>query len=313
MMGRRWLLAALAALALPGCVEERILYDSTGPRCACPDPNAACVDGLCVEIGACTATGCGTAYDCNVDPQFPDAFTPACVCGYEPERWAQCAPACETDGDCGAEFRCRQPDGLCVHDHRCLTSDVCDADAVCAYDYDFDASIYEFTPYSPTRCRPTGTRQLGEECNEDAECRSARCGPDGVCDGTIWCSMNADCASDERCVTNSCRRAQGVCEYCDLPGHFCDEYSGACQQRCTTSADCEEVDCTLDTLAGLLCADVPRQCADDEFRPGSDEGDLPGAPRCLLHQTCWVTQDCPDGYECLPVTDGATGYCGRQL
>ena len=304
-------LLGLAATLAIGCLEERILHDEASSECVCPDPDATCIDGLCVEVGECNRTTCAAEYECNAPLAF-EHMKLGCLCSPEPARWVECAPRCESEDDCGHSFRCRQPDGLCIYEHRCLTSDACDAGSLCAFDYDDSDPIYDFKADIPRTCRRPGPGKRGEGCNDHADCLSGLCSIEQTCKEAVRCRANEDCDVAERCVTDQCRPADGVCEYCDLPGHFCDEYSGACERRCATTADCGQTDCVLDSVSGLICSDVPHLCNDDEFRPGPDGGESSEVPLCLRHRTCWIGRDCSTGYDCISIADRVTGYCGRS-
>ena len=118
-----------------------------------------------------------------------------------------CHKFCASDGDCPATDACIQlsgaklPLGLCspVCDPR-APADVCPTDTVCIHVANIDPGHHSFyctpaiygdvaarEPCDPERC------QAGLSCIPEAPGRESRCMP--------YCDLDADCATDEECVT----------------------------------------------------------------------------------------------------------------
>ncbi|MGM0578602.1 MAG: Dickkopf N-terminal cysteine-rich domain-containing protein [Myxococcota bacterium] len=199
-------------------------------------------------------------------------------------RDAQCATgACSAAGVC----QCKEDDD-CANGEYCdkgtlgvgrntcqaykVRCDTCSADKQCA-----PPAICKGKPAG--KCVEEDSRDVGQTCCRNAECRSGSCNKDGVCQ----CKDNGDCPDGEYCDTgtagigrNTCVDYKDSCESCSAdkqcgPGSICkgkpvgkciDEGSKSYGQSCCKNAQCSSGKCQ-----GGACT-----CKDD--------GDCPGNQRC---------------------------------
>lgn len=143
------------------------------------------------------------------------------------------------------------------------------------------------------------------------------------CTKEVECSETKACPFGSSCVEGKCEAQSCVTsEQCPIES-YCKDYQ--CQVGCQSDADCRFGDkCNAESSAceGQACSDTRTDCAFGEFcgvdggcyeaggyycRGCSDDGDCGGNGNLCLSGYCGVTcdsdKDCPNGYDCLPVTD----------
>ncbi len=284
---------------------------------ACTDASR-CTSGHCEATSAgmiCTTVcdptrplvGCDTGYHC-VDsgacsgfcvPGAPGTLGVGAGCTDD----AECASgACVDPGD--GRQRCLAP---CFGDAgQCASGEVCTAS---------DGGCGACVP-SALFGSPHG---LGEECTDDASCRSGRCYVrDGVSECVTGCAGGAACPAGFVCESDLCLLDRG-----QLIGGLCDvdadcaigicAHSGA--RGWCTSTDCSGAPCP----EGMSCVDLGGGtfvCAPQRALPGegcnADTDCISGA--CTEHQcstSCVEANDCGPGMRCVRTEDGASARCLR--
>jgi len=274
------------------------------PGCACPDEAALCIEGICAipTIEACSPAACGPNYVCNAQLGRPEVD--ACLCDWGPTDWETCSPRCSADADCLPGFVCSEPEGVCRIRDRCISVHACEVGEVCA-PLSFGEEAVAILPQAPGySCYVSpGKSPGGAVCTANEECASGECDVEtSTCIQS--CRSNADCDEMQHCVNGYCLVVQGGCEFCRDSHELCLNENALCVESCVVGSDCGFGDCVSDGR-GLYCGDVTARCEPEEF--------LFDDLACLIHQTCWKDRDCADGYACILVGDGASGYCGRIL
>jgi hypothetical protein len=168
-----------------------------------------------------------------------------------------------------------------------------------------------------TICVPAGEGELGDTCDDNAQCASGACvlaGETSVC--VVLCEDDNDCAQGARCYTTDLARVcltpvddRGVGEACSSPPQ-CD--SGLCAGQPGDDATCV-ARCEADGSCpgGTLCADLvsgERAClrgledgeacnTPDLCKSGRCVADENGARICTRACPGW---DCDTGWSCVP-------------
>ncbi len=265
------------------CVENRCEFRCSSPQeCVANGYGTACIDGICKEVNAgpdneghsrctscqtCSELGTCKDIDCTDDDQCPGC---SCLLG----RNNVCGE-CQYDSDCGGDSICNEGACLrpCFLEIRCNSDSACPRGEICGESGD--------GPY----CTPG--------CRNDSQCEAAseRC-IDGSC--RFFCSSTADCAADERCHDNECKRledpADDVDPPADDPGEFDDDTPSVDNPECGMNQCCH-------TDKGYFCE--PCYCNSSE----DCECGLCIGGRCL--GTCRSDEDCPCGV-CT-----AEGFCSE--
>jgi V8-like Glu-specific endopeptidase len=285
---------------------------------ACTDA-AHCTSGHCEPTTGgmiCTtvcdptrpALGCETGYHC-VDSGSCSGF-----CNPGAAGTLGVGTACTDDASC-ISGTCTDPgDGrrrcldACLGDSgQCASGEVCTAaDGGCG------------------ACVPQvlfgSAHGLGEECTNDAQCRSTHCGVrDGVSECVVGCSSGG-CASGFVCSTND------VCllDRAQPTGGLCDNDLDCAVGTCAhvgARGWCTPTDCsaTAPCPDGLLCQDQgggTNLCVPVLALPGEACGSGAECTSgvCFERQcvtACLEANDCGPGTRCLRTEDGLSGRCLR--
>lgn len=247
--------------------------------CTHPDQccDNACVDGVCVEFGACVGAGtdCTAAAQCCSGRCEP-------VTGQPGVR--QCLNFCKLQGQaCTAAHDCCSlgcVGGVCGTGPCTLEGEACSANAECCSNICGQDGKCQIDPAN-SECRPTGEdcssgpqngcceicneqtglcefgsstcMPQGAACTSDASCCKGKCLPNGagqtLCQTPCAADGNA-CTQDADCCGFSC--VGGVC---GPPPTACTPIAGAC----TTNADCCTSFC-LNGLCDLACTPTSGKC-----------------------------------------------------
>ncbi|HKU36988.1 MAG TPA: hypothetical protein VJR89_02540 [Polyangiales bacterium] len=159
-------------------------------------------------------------------------------------------------------------------------------------DHPCDDVLHERSP----ACATPGTRELGESCVTNSQCKSSRCTAyvtDPTCGKCVAvaasggaCSTELACPRDEMCTNGKCMPRQlvtpsGKPSFVFAPG-----------QACTTSSEPNFGGCTLGTVCDTRPGVDGSYCY---YEPGPGERCYHAAPH-----TCWGEGDC-DGHTCAPI------------
>ena len=284
----------------------------------------ACTDAAHCTSGHCEATSAGMICTTVCDPTRPAL---GCEAGFHCVDSGSCSGFCVpgTAGTLGVGTGCTSDalcaSGACVdpgdHRRRCLAA--CFGDAgQCA-----SGEVCTAADGGCGACVPSAlfgnAHGLGEECTDDASCRSGHCiVRDGVhecatpCTGTT-CPTGFVC-EQSNCVLDRSQPAGGIC---DEPA---DCAVGTCA-RSGTRGWCSPTGCTDSTTCphGTACQDIgsgTSLCAPTLALPGEPcaiDTDC-GAGMCFNQQcatSCTEANDCGPGTRCIRTEDGTSGRCLR--
>lgn len=220
---------------------------------------------------------------------------------------------CAEDADCAATETCAVADDgarICTSD--CSAVNPCPEGEAC-------------TQVDGARiCVAAGEGELGDECDDNAQCASGACvlaGETSVC--VILCEDDSDCSGAARCYTTDLARVcltpvddRVVGEACTSPTQ-CD--SGLCASQATDDATCvapcgEGESCG----GGTLCAEL--QSGERACLRGLDDGEICTTPDLCKSGRCVADDDgtrictgaCP-GWDCEPGWSCVASLAGDRI
>ena len=251
-------------------------------------PGAGCEDGYhCVDSGSCSgfcvpgaAGTLGIGTSCTMDAMCASG---ACVDPGDGRR--RCLAPCFGDaGQCASGESCTASDGGC------------------------GACIPQSLFGSP--------HGLGEECTNDASCRSGHCQiREGVSECVTPCA-GTNCSTGFVCVGGEC-----VLERSQPAGGICDDGADCAVGTCARSGSrawCTPTTCTATSCpTGTACQDVgggTSLCAPTLGLPGEACTQNSGCASnvCFDQQcvtSCLEANDCGPGLRCVRTEDGTSGRC----
>jgi V8-like Glu-specific endopeptidase len=277
---------------------------------------AHCTSGHCEATSAgmiCTATCDATRPQLGCDNGFHCVHSSDCTGWCVPGMPGALAngAACTSDDAC-ASGTCIDPgDGT----RRCLAQ--CFGDAgQCA-----SGEVCTAAGGSCGTCVPSAifgsAHGLGEECTDDASCRSGHCTlRAGIHECTSPCApADPQCAAGFVCEMGNC-----VLDHAQPPGGVCHDTSDCLNGICVsvgTRGWCTQPDCTMSMCgAGFTCSAVGTDhvCTPTLALPGeactSDAGCTSGL--CYMgvcSATCAQASNCPAGLRCVRDTSAAGAHC----
>ncbi len=238
------------------------------PACS---PGYVCQDGNCIESIAEEFVICNSDSDCLTDESCSDDYD-----------------VCLSDEDCGISSDC--PSSFECSNSECIPEEIVSGgptNLTCGLGSDFNCTdnrvgCYDNTNYAAcfqnrycfensTGAYCTQAGDLGDECDNDYECRSNNC-EDNEC--APECEINDDCDDDEVCNTED-----GVCEDSSTSdyGESCSSLGGiVCSSGCAAddySERSRELNCclsgvcTTDQYSAALGRSIryTRTCAGEGF------------------------------------------------
>ena len=184
-------LAVLAMANLTGCIEDAVSRSQhlhPGSTAVCDDDTDCGVGYFCNDNRHCVPEGSSAVCDDNSD----------CSAGYRCNTNGFCVPVaeppqCTDNGDCGSGHFCNG-NGFCVPSGTTPPpTQECDSNSDCGSGY-FCNSL--------GHCVPSGTTT--PDCTVNADCDSNEVCVSGNCVSTSVCDTDADCATNYRCVSGNC-------------------------------------------------------------------------------------------------------------
>jgi len=273
---------AMLDCEIPHCVNGNCVTE-LGPDCCyddgdCDDNDDACTIDKCDanhckyvlkdEVGCCL-----TSDDCDaVDPCLTAICKPNHECEYSPiPGCCKDDETCDDSDDVCTTDKCVQ--NVCEHtltdaENCCLAPEDCHVTDVCMGPTCSAEHQCVFSPV-PNCCHDvTECDDLDDLCTDDScidnQCHHSYTGAEGCC------KANADCISDDPCMTGVCKVATGTCSF--------DPIAGCCHND-TECNDDDDV-CTIDTCVDNVCdytfTAAPGCCEPfswlKDFNDGSDQG-----------------------------------------
>ena len=287
-----------------------------------------CLSRICSR-GECIVESC--------DDGIPNGLETDVDCGGPDPECARCDDGedCEKDGDCRSN--------ICTEAGTCGTEPTCADETANGGETDIDCG-------GPTECPRCN---VGRRCEDDSDCESNLCTPEGRCDAIATCDDEIrngletdvdcggadpdcercddgkDCARDGDCRSNICTDAgtcgtEPTCADETANGGETDiDCGGATNcarcgvgRRCDEDSDCQSNLCTSDGR----CDAVPT--CDDAIQNGSETdrdcgGPNPDCDRCRPGEFCERGSDCDSGVcsdgQCDIVCGAGTADCDRDL
>ena len=285
------------------------------------------------DSGYCTTevhgAECWNASDCPSGYACRTGDSPHCMCRPEPGAAELCATRCEVSSDCPQGHVCEDEE-FCRPPHPCVSDDACEDGARCldvgGYAWNWGGGMVSPASPGPRQCMDVGEAPVGAPCDVAADCASGVCtGRAGVGDVCAeGCVRNDDCATGH-CEQLSygapaCRDSASACAGEGEPEELCS--NGLWVRACTTTDQCPEQDCFIDTWLGEdqgfarstfgvgQCHGAGR-CEPGEFRTAV--GQTEEYVTCFEHRRCWDDDDCSPSYACTKLDALGTRYCGREV
>ena len=324
-MMRRWMWAALMALALTACGGTEEGGDQNEPEpCGGACPPQECVFGMCQIIDDNDGDDMIVDQpDADEDAQEPDDVEepdaepdadeePDVEEDVTEEDVDDPPPGCEGDEACEDGQICDDALEPAACREGCRANEACPDGLVCA----------QATLTCVSGCAQDSDCPLGEECDENA-CVGTGCARDSQCEDFQFCDRDQGrcapgCREDNCPAGEFCQQETRICQ----PGcsrdedcaedEFCNETVNTCENGCRNDGDCEGDDeCVRVEEEGeplrQLCAPAEcgrdRDCERNEYC--GEDPFIEGRQTCV--EGCRLPNDnCPDGQVC----DENTRQCG---
>ena len=193
----------------------------------------------------------------------------------------------------------------CTEDLQCRSSRCSGGECVCDEDSDCGLGQRCYKPAAAKNFCASTSRDLGESCGRDDECRSNQCEQ-----GKCVCRHDSDCPSGQVCKTpvtgsNSCEKAEniGARPLAALCEHDSECLSNKCEfNKCVCNSD-------SDCPAGQECYEpigTPNVCRSVGLTLGAgcQKDSQCRSNKCEKNEcVCRTNDDCPDGKKCkTPIT-----------
>ncbi|MEW5853662.1 MAG: hypothetical protein AB2A00_33105 [Myxococcota bacterium] len=246
-----------------GAARQCVVVMCGGPGQPCSAqapcaPGLACINGVCMDGGACTPDGAQCDPNrpcCNGQPCPANGFCEPNGCRPTGEPCAVndecCGGAC-VNGICGDGGTCRPDGASCDPNRPCCNGLPC-SNGICQ-----------------GQCTPIGT-----QCQAGIPCCNGYCGPQGICENECL-PDGVQCDPNRPCCSGSC--ANGTCAQNQCDG-----------RNCVTDAEC---------CAGYRCDPAAMQCFPDGGGCTPDGAQCDPNRPCCNGQPCSANGTCGGGGQC---------------